>query len=133
MGNQIYYHHILNKNTGLYNLRFRSKISNRDLKILCKKLEIPLIKPIEKEIEESQFEEEIEELKTKFPPCIRAILIESEMPELLGTLFLIPYTGGSIGNNFSSNLINFKDQEDIEKEHAFIEYDINKKFYYING
>ena len=77
-------------------------------------------------------DDDIQDLTNKYPPCIRAILIESKENKL-GTLFIIPYTGGTIGRDSRSNLIDFSYEMDIEEKHASIKYDMNKKEYFIEG
>jgi hypothetical protein len=90
--------------------------------------------------------EEIVDLTTKYPPCIRAILLSYVEPEndegidhtddnfeqQLGSLFLIPYTGGSIGRSLK-NLISFPKNRNVSETHAFVSYDTEKKAYFIRG
>jgi hypothetical protein len=96
-------------------------------------------------------QEEILDLTTKYPPCIRAILLsynvneehdnsndeineESEFnqPQQLGSLFLIPYTGGSIGSS-KNNLIHFPKSSEVGDLHVVISYDLQKRAYFIQG
>jgi len=132
-------------------LRYKSKISHRDKKILFRKLELKeddepnngenddiIILSDDGSVEKNLNDDtddnssDIVELTNKYPPCIRVILVESKNSKL-GTLFVIPYTGGSIGSNSSRNLIDFPYESDIEKNHAGIEYNLKEKQYYIEG
>lgn len=163
---KIYYKYKLNQQTGYYHIRYHSKISSRDWKILSRKLEIARayetedITLLETDLVDStrnqklerrdsssgseewvhdKYEEEVsmEDLTTKYPPCLRVILIETNSHESElkpGSLFLIPYTGGSIGRNSSKNLIDFGNETEIEQPiHAVFGYDMSKKEYFIEG
>lgn len=93
---------------------------------------------IEKEEEEEvEEEEEIIDLANQYPPCIRAILIEYDQDDeddeiKLGSLFIVPYTGGVIGKA-SKCIVSFPKLKEIENEHVTIEYDTKKKIYFIKG
>lgn len=94
---------------------------------------------IEKEEEEGEEEEEEEiiDLANQYPPCIRAILIEYDQDDeddeiKLGSLFIVPYTGGAIGKA-SKCIVSFPKLKEIENEHVTIEYDMKKKIYFIKG
>lgn len=81
---------------------------------------------------------EIVDFANKYPPCIRAIFIETDLDEdeigetKLGSLFLVPYTGGSVGRA-SKCVISFPKSKQIENEHVKIEYDVKKKVYTVKG
>ena len=118
----------MSKKTGTYHLRFHSQIPRNDWRILSRKLGVP------EERTESENNDDFEDLTTKYPPCIRAILIKSRdegSSHTLGSLFLIPYTGGVIGRNKNCNLIDFTNEIEVDKCHAFIEYDLVNKEYLI--
>ena len=140
----------MNKQIQSYKLRFHSKISYADWKVLERKLEIKKNIEEDSQIEassctaeddkwlhdkyESEEEGELEDLTNKYPPCIRAILMKSNCTQDdLGSLFVIPYTGGSIGKGLNSNVINFSTKCDVEKVHAFVKYNLVKKNYFIQG
>jgi hypothetical protein len=75
---------------------------------------------------------------TKYPPCIRAILIDSssnmdeEIDDKIGSLYLIPCTGGSIGKSLK-NLVSFPHNSGLDDFHASISYDPEKKSYLIQS
>lgn len=82
---------------------------------------------------------EIVDLVNKYPPCIRAILIESNQSKedsnnsnQLGSLFLVPYTGGTIGKS-SKCMISFPKTKYIDNMHLSFEYDLKKKSYFVKG
>jgi hypothetical protein len=83
---------------------------------------------------------EITCLKTINPPCIRVILVgythsdneSHNEKQKLGSLYLIPYTGGSIGRS-PKNRICFSTNQKISKSHAVVTYDMTKKAYFIQG
>jgi hypothetical protein len=161
--NWIYYHYVVNEQSQSYHLRYHSKIRRHDRKKLnknimqtseekaaeSKKEVIYLDSTSEGEIrsdeDEDESREEIIDLTTKYPPCIRAILVgytqpknESESDECehveqqLGSLYLIPYTGGSIGRSLK-NLISFPKCQSVSESHAVVAYDMTKKAYFIQG
>lgn len=70
------------------------------------------------------------ELTTQYPPCIRAIVKESSViwP---GSLFIIPYTGGSIGRQPDKNILILIEDENVSKIHATFTYDEKEKRYFI--
>lgn len=73
---------------------------------------------------------------SKYPPCIRAILIESAIENFdLGSLFLIPYTGGIVGSgeDRSKYVLHFPGVDKIDQIHASIRYDRKKKIFLIRG
>lgn len=46
------------------------------------------------------------DLAKTYPPCMRIVVKETNLSKLkLGTLFLIPYTGGSIGREGNHNVL----------------------------
>ena len=147
----MYYHYVLNKHTQSYNLRFKKRINHTNWRVLKRKLEININTEEDSQIEaasncileedkwphdkyESEEEREPQDLTNKYPPCIRAILLKSNCTkDDLGSLYVIPYTGGSIGKGVTSNVINFPTKCDVENVHAFVEYDLLKKNYFIQG
>ena len=88
---------------------------------------------------------DIEELTTKYPPCIRAILVantprskrkaadESCPSNVLGSLYVIPFTGGSIGKDSKKHLIDLTNERDVATVHATITYDKKLKQYFVKG
>lgn len=87
----------------------------------------------------SDYSTEIFDLSNQYPPCVRAILTrtspdnDNDNDPKLGSLFLVPFTGGLVGTCISKCIISFPKAKDIEKEHAKIKYDKNKKTYLIQG
>jgi hypothetical protein len=69
------------------------------------------------------------DLQSKYPPCIRAIVQKSDVFPI-GTLFIVPYTGGNIGSDPKDSLICI-DDESISSIHSNIYYDKEKKRYKI--
>lgn len=62
--------------------------------------------------------------QNSFPPCIRAVVQESPKSVKClkkGTLFLVPYTGGSIGSRGSQHAL-LLPCPSVEKNHAQIDY-----------
>ena len=46
------------------------------------------------------------DLAKVYPPCMRIIVKETNLPKLkLGTLFFVPYTGGTIGREGSHSVL----------------------------
>lgn len=92
------------------------------------------------EIDSDMEDGQLNDITTQYPPCIRAILMDSTDydDELIctnkkGTLFIIPFTGGSIGKNSSKNIIDLINEDEVDNLHALVEYDLKKKSYYIEG
>ncbi|CAF0943482.1 unnamed protein product [Brachionus calyciflorus] len=141
--NGIAYHYITNTQNYTYYLRFHSKIPKIELSHLRKIIGLSLEKS--SDTEKSSDSENEMKLTSKYPPCIRAIMIEYNSPintdqdskllYELGSLFLIPYTGGLIGscstNSKNKYVLNFPDIYDINEVHASIRYDKKKKVYLI--
>ena len=164
---------MLNEATGSYNLRYHSKLKSKEWKKINK---IQRLKQIINENAEnnktnSVQTEENESKKSKdesasnesesdkemecensayarnYPPCIRAILIESSGNDSetesnlnrLGSLFIVPYTGGYIGdsdvnkaekNNYA---IDLRNEKEVDQLHAKIEYDLKEKIFTVEG
>ena len=126
-------------------LRLKEKEAiEKNIKDRLKSLEINFLS--KKDFEEGEIDEksddETERSVSKLPPCIRAILTqilphENDLINVstnkLGTLFLIPFTGGTIGRNSSLNLIDLCNQTDVENSHASIFYDTQKRKYFVKG
>ncbi len=142
-----WYHYTKIEQTGSYHLRYKQKLSKKDKKILSRKLErlkdetpkseedtdvIILDNDSDNEKKVDDNDSDIVDVTNKYPPCIRAILVESKNLKL-GSLFLIPYTGGSIGRDSSRNLIDFAHEQEVETNHASIEYDLEQKKYFVEG
>lgn len=123
--------------TNSHHLRFHSKIPKNELIHLRKIIGIECIDTRESSDTKQSSESECESNDTShFPPCIRAILLESEMKIYdLGSLFLIPYTGGYVGSDQepSKYVMNFPRVEKIDKIHASIRYEKKKKQFLIKG
>ncbi|XP_046464939.1 angiogenic factor with G patch and FHA domains 1 isoform X1 [Neodiprion pinetum] len=74
-------------------------------------------------------ENEVEQELTKtYPPCIRIIVKETSLPKLKpGSLFLVAYTGGSMGREGDHSVL--IQDINISKQHARFQYDeINKRY-----
>jgi hypothetical protein len=71
-------------------------------------------------------------LASKYPPCIRCIVEDSDVL-VRGTLYLIPYTGGSIGSGDDTQILVKINDQKVDKLHATIVYDTEKKQYYLKG
>lgn len=84
------------------------------------------------EIDSDVEDGEILDITNQYPPCIRAILNKSSDKTKLGSLFLVPYTGGLIGKNSSKLVIDLSNEIDIDDQHASIEYDLTKKTYLLH-
>ena len=114
--------------------RIQTEKSTIEQTIKQKLAQLDIKRPTSEEIEMSSDIEdgEICDLTNKYPPCIRAILIKSSNDDKLGSLFLIPYTGGSIGANSKKHIIDLED-EDIEDLTTDIQYDLKHKMYSIEG
>ncbi|XP_043464831.1 angiogenic factor with G patch and FHA domains 1 [Leptopilina heterotoma] len=70
------------------------------------------------------------DLAKTYPPCMRIVVKETNLSKLkLGTLFLIPYTGGSIGREGNHNVL--IQDINISKHHARFQYNEEKKLYEI--
>ena len=69
------------------------------------------------------------DIQSKYPPCIRAIVQKSDVFPI-GTLFIIPYTGGNIGSDSKESLICI-DDENVSSIHSNIFYDKEDKCYEI--
>jgi hypothetical protein len=68
-------------------------------------------------------------LSANYPPCIRAICTDSKQAGLIGTLFIIPYTGGLIGNDPKRSAIYVEPNESHQILDAKIVYNISTKNY----
>ncbi|XP_046611477.1 angiogenic factor with G patch and FHA domains 1 isoform X3 [Neodiprion virginianus] len=68
------------------------------------------------------------ELTKTYPPCIRIIVKETSLPKLKpGSLFLVAYTGGSMGREGDHSVL--IQDINISKQHARFQYDeINKRY-----
>ncbi|XP_032676009.1 angiogenic factor with G patch and FHA domains 1 isoform X2 [Odontomachus brunneus] len=78
---------------------------------------------------ESDRDEE-QDLAKSYPPCIRIIVKETNLMKLkVGCLFLIPYTGGSLGREGDHSVL--IPDVNISKYHARFMYDETKKQYQI--
>lgn len=78
---------------------------------------------------ESDYEEE-PDLAKSYPPCIRVIVKETDLPKLkVGSLFLVTYTGGSLGREGDHSVL--IPDINVSKHHARFEYDDTKKQYHI--
>jgi hypothetical protein len=123
--NCVYYDYVLDSLTQSYQLRYHSKL---------KQHKWPSPSTLDSDdgsVETTSAENET--IASRHPPSIRAILIEKpsddESKLILGTLFLITYTGSSIGSSESS-LINFRK---LKEQSAFIKYNADKKSYFVYG
>lgn len=93
---------------------------------------------IDSESDESE-QEPKRDTAVSYPPCIRAILVpkadndleDIESDLVFGSLFIIPYTGGSVGRS-NNNLICFP-SSDLTQTHASIAYDSKNDAYFIQG
>ena len=82
--------------------------------------------------------------------CIRAILIESlassfntnkpdeavSSPCLIGSVFIIPSTGGYIGNTASytgKHVINLRQETGLDEFHVNVQFDKKQKCFFIQG
>jgi hypothetical protein len=158
--NGVYYHYCLNKYTNRYNLRYHSKIKRKKWMKMCE-LSGDNLNNIENDKLNKAFQstsdssqpnsdedftqvlfKRNEHLMSSYPPCIRAILTKSESENFkIGSLFIIPYTGGIIGDslkrkvqtNKQNYVIDLKDEENINEIEAKIEYDLIDKCYYATG
>ncbi|XP_012253134.2 angiogenic factor with G patch and FHA domains 1 isoform X1 [Athalia rosae] len=71
-----------------------------------------------------------QEVAKSYPPCIRIIVKETNIPKLkLGSLFVVAYTGGSMGRE-GDHAVLIPDIN-ISKQHARFQYDESKKQYEI--
>ncbi|XP_012285396.1 angiogenic factor with G patch and FHA domains 1 isoform X2 [Orussus abietinus] len=78
---------------------------------------------------ESENDEEQDLAKT-YPPCMRIIVKETSLPKLkVGSLFLVAYTGGSMGREGDHSVL--IPDINISKHHAQFRYDEDKKRYEI--
>ncbi|XP_046753869.1 angiogenic factor with G patch and FHA domains 1 isoform X2 [Diprion similis] len=68
------------------------------------------------------------ELAKTYPPCIRIIVKETSLPKLKpGSLFLVAYTGGSMGREGDHSVL--IQDINISKQHARFQYDeVNKRY-----
>ncbi|XP_033229406.1 angiogenic factor with G patch and FHA domains 1 isoform X3 [Belonocnema kinseyi] len=74
--------------------------------------------------------EKKEDLAKIYPPCMRIVVKETNLRKLrLGTLFFVPYTGGSIGREGSHSVL--IPDINISKHHARFQYNEVKKQYEI--
>lgn len=118
--------------------RSRKKRSSRDEDSDNESVKSNMDKLVEETEEQEEEPVEIVDLANQYPPCIRAIFIDSSLDDdqyadiKLGSLFLIPYTGGLIGRA-AKCVISFPKAKLIENEHVKVEYDMKKKVYLIKG
>ncbi|XP_078036717.1 angiogenic factor with G patch and FHA domains 1 [Augochlora pura] len=74
--------------------------------------------------------EEDQDLAKIYPPCMRIIVKETNLPKLkVGSLFVVAYTGGSIGREGDHSVV--IPDINVSKHHARLMYDENKKMYQI--
>lgn len=72
--------------------------------------------------------EEDQDLAKIYPPCMRIIVRETNLPKLkVGSLFLVAYTGGSIGREGDHSVV--IPDINVSKHHARFTYDEDKKIY----
>ncbi|XP_076646216.1 uncharacterized protein LOC143355341 isoform X3 [Halictus rubicundus] len=65
-----------------------------------------------------------------YPPCMRIIVKETNLPKLkVGSLFVVAYTGGSIGREGDHSVV--IPDINVSKHHARLIYDESKKVYHI--
>ncbi|XP_012285397.1 angiogenic factor with G patch and FHA domains 1 isoform X3 [Orussus abietinus] len=70
------------------------------------------------------------DLAKTYPPCMRIIVKETSLPKLkVGSLFLVAYTGGSMGREGDHSVL--IPDINISKHHAQFRYDEDKKRYEI--
>ncbi|XP_076164349.1 angiogenic factor with G patch and FHA domains 1 isoform X4 [Ptiloglossa arizonensis] len=70
------------------------------------------------------------DLAKVYPPCMRIIVKETNLPKLkVGSLFLVAYTGGSIGREGDHSVV--IPDINVSKHHARFLYDEDKKVYQI--
>ena len=124
MKTQISYKYVLDEITRTYQLRYHSHLT--------------------KDEPSSTKREDMYSLASSYPPCIRALLIESSLPpsndedketetDAIGSLYIIPYTGGTIGAGNKANLIDFSINSGIEPVQLTVSYDTELKSYFIQG
>lgn len=123
--------------TNSHHLRFFSKIPKNELFHLRKiiGIEEPDTRQLSDTKQSSDSECETDHT-SNYPPCIRAILMESEIKNFdLGSLFLIPYTGGYVGSGheLARYVLHFPNVEKIDKVHASIRYEKKKNIFLIKG
>nr|XP_012144950.1 PREDICTED: angiogenic factor with G patch and FHA domains 1 isoform X2 [Megachile rotundata] len=74
--------------------------------------------------------EEDQDLAKTYPPCMRIIVKETNLPKLkVGNLFLVAYTGGSIGREGDHSVV--IPEINVSKHHARFVYNEEKKIYEI--
>ncbi|XP_076547427.1 angiogenic factor with G patch and FHA domains 1 isoform X2 [Osmia lignaria lignaria] len=74
--------------------------------------------------------EEDQDLAKTYPPCMRIIVKETNLPKLkIGNLFLVAYTGGSIGREGDHSVV--IPDINVSKHHARFVYNEEKKMYEI--
>ncbi|XP_072764550.1 uncharacterized protein [Anoplolepis gracilipes] len=77
-----------------------------------------------------RYREQALDLAKSYPPCIRVIVKETDLPKLkVGSLFLVTYTGGSLGREGDHSVL--IPDINVSKHHARFEYDDTKKQYHI--
>ncbi|CAL1681908.1 unnamed protein product [Lasius platythorax] len=78
---------------------------------------------------ESDYEDE-PDLAKNYPPCMRIIVKETDLPKLkVGCLFLVTYIGGSLGREGDHSVL--ISDINVSKYHARFIYDETKKQYHI--
>ncbi len=75
----------------------------------------------------------LEALPSSYPPCIRAICTDSKQTGLVGTLCIVPYTGGTVGNDPKTSAIYVPPNELNMQLNAEIFYNLDKKSYFIRS
>jgi hypothetical protein len=143
--NQIYYHYVLNKYTNTYLLRYHSKIRTKRRKE-DRAVEMESDSTDDEMMNENAcFNLGLDHQANKYPPCIRVIIdkvvYSSSNNFKRGSLFIIPYTGGVIGDsskgmpkeNNLNYVIDFKHEKNIDSVHSKVEYDMSEKSYFITG
>lgn len=74
--------------------------------------------------------EEDQDLAKTYPPCMRIVVKETNLPKLkIGSLFVVAYTGGSIGREGDHSVV--IPDINISKHHARILFNEDKKIYEI--
>ena len=74
--------------------------------------------------------DEDQDLAKIYPPCMRIIVRETNLPKLkVGSLFLVAYTGGSIGREGDHSVV--VPDINISKHHARVVYNEDSKVYQI--
>nr|CAG4650359.1 EOG090X0AIB [Sida crystallina] len=84
----------------------------------------------ESEVAQKKAKCEAQKLAERLPPCARLLIVDSTLEKLrIGTLFVLPYTGGIVGRTATCDI--FLDDVNVSKEHAKIIYNEDEKSYTI--